>query len=137
MIDCVCNKCGNGVLDPGEVCDTNGGVGCSGINSLCINCNSCACSITDSDLIWAGNFLGKHTPIICIILNLVLWILKITGGIFLLMLVLGGIYYAVSGSSPDGQTKAKKRVISAIIGLVIILTSYVALMIINQILVQP
>ena len=83
-----------------------------------------------AELTWLGR------PVVDRVNELTLYILKIVGGIFLLMLVLGGIYYAVSSSSPDGQKKAKKMVVSAIIGLVIVLISYVALMIIDQILVQ-
>ena len=81
-----------------------------------------------AELTWLGR------PIVDRVNELTLYILKIIGGIFLLMLVLGGIYYAVSGSSPDGQTKAKKTVMFAIMGLTMILVSYVVLMIINQIL---
>ena len=84
-----------------------------------------------AELSWLGR------PIVDRVNELTLYLLKIIGGIFLLMLVLGGIYYAVSGSSPDGQKKAKKMVTYAILGLAIALTSYIALMIIDQILVQP
>ncbi len=84
-----------------------------------------------AELTWLGR------PVVDRVNELTLYILKIAGGIFLLMLVFGGIYYSVSGSNPDGQKKAKKTVISAILGLAIILVSYVALMIIDQILVQP
>ncbi|MEA1937312.1 MAG: hypothetical protein U9N04_04350 [Patescibacteria group bacterium] len=84
-----------------------------------------------AELTWLGR------PIVDRVNELTLYLLKITGGIFLLTLVLGGIYYAVSGSSPDGQKKAKKMVVSAIMGLALILTSYVILSVIDQILVQP
>ena len=137
MADCVCNKCGNGVIDHGEACDTNGDIGCDFVNSICSDdCSFCTCSIS-SDLIWAGNFSGKRQPIICIILNLISWILKIIGAVALLALVFGGIYYAVSGSSPDGKKKAKKMVTYAILGLALILISYSVLAVIDQILVQP
>ena len=84
-----------------------------------------------AELTWLGR------PIVDRVNELTLYLLKIIGGIFLLMLVLNGIYYSVSGSNPDKQKKAKKMVFSAIVGLTIILVSYITLTIIDQILVQP
>jgi len=86
---------------------------------------------------FGAEFTWLGRPVVDRVNELTLYLLKIVGGIFLLMLVLGGIYYAVSGSNPDGQKKAKKMVISAVLGLTIILVSYIALMIIDQIFVQP
>jgi|GEM_PF-1650603 len=84
-----------------------------------------------AELAWLGR------PIVDRVNDLTLYILKITGGIFLLMFIIGGIYYAVSGSNPDGQNKAKKTVTYAILGLALILISYALMAIIDQILVQP
>ncbi len=75
-------------------------------------------------------------PVVDRVNELTLYLLKIIGGIFLLILILGGIYYAVSGSSPDGQKKAKKMVVSAIIGLIIVLVPYVIVSTMHNILVE-
>ncbi len=84
-----------------------------------------------ASLTWLGR------PVVDRINELTLYILKITGGIFLLTFIIGGIYYAISGSNPDGQKKAKKMVTYAILGLVLILISYSVLAVIDQIFVQP
>ena len=83
-----------------------------------------------AELSWLGR------PIVDRVNELTLYLLKIVGGIFLLMFVLGGIYYAVSGSNPDGQKKAKKMVMSAVIGLVIILIPYTIISNMHNILVE-
>ena len=140
--NCICNKCGNGVIDPGETCDTNGDIGCdssSSASTCSSNCNVCTCLLADSklnNLIFSGNFLGKRTPILCILRSLILYILKIVGSIFLLSLIIGGIYYMISGSNPDKQKKAKKIVTYAILGIALVLVSYIILALIEQILVQ-
>ena len=76
-------------------------------------------------------------PVVDVIEELILYLLKLMGGIFLLMFISGGIYYAVSGSSPDGQSKAKKIIAYAILGLAVILISYSLLTLLDQIFVQP
>jgi len=83
-----------------------------------------------AELTWLGR------PVVDRVNELTLYILKIVGGIFLLMLVLGGIYYSISGSNPNGQNKAKKMVTSAVIGLVIILIPYTIISNMHEILVK-
>ena len=60
----------------------------------------------------------------------ILFLLSIIGGIVLLMLIVGGILYIFAGGNPEAQTKAKNTVTKAIIGLILVLSSYA---IVNQI----
>ena len=53
------------------------------------------------------------------------WLLGITFGIAVLFLIIGGFRYITSAGNPDGQTKGKQTVINALIGIVIIVLSYV------------
>lgn len=90
-----------------------------------------ASPVFGAELSWMGR------PVVDRVNDLILFILKIIGGIFLLMFVLGGIYYSISGSSSDGQKKAKKIITYAILGLVIVLTSYGIIALLDRFLVQP
>ncbi len=59
------------------------------------------------------------------------------GGLLaVVMLILGGISYMVSAVSPDAKSKAKKRIVGALWGLLILLGSYILLNTINPQLVN-
>ena len=53
------------------------------------------------------------------------------------MLVVGGIYYIVSGSNPDGQLKAKKLITYAILGIILTLISFAIVELMDKFFVQP
>ena len=126
--------CGGWTADCGDCStkDTSCGYGiCYADEKPAWSCNAagrceyvCNTDIACGHVSGAGpTWLGR--PIVDRVNELTLFLLKITGGVFLLMFVLGGIYYAVSGSNPDGQKKAKKMVTYAIFGLALILGSYI------------
>ena len=52
-------------------------------------------------------------------------LIGITFGVAVLFLIIGGFRYITSAGNPDGQTKGKQTVINALIGIVIIVLSYV------------
>ena len=110
--------CGDGIISGDEECDTNGNIGCADPDKPFCNgrCSFCVCS--ESKLV----FLDK--PIVCTIQDLILFLLSIIGGIALLMIVLGGIFYIFAGANPEAQGKAKKTFNYAIIGLIFVLISY-------------
>ena len=120
--------CGDGIVSGDEKCDTSNDAGCGGTDPICNDCVTCTCS--DSKLVFSGNLLGLRTPVICIIKNLILFLLSIIGGIALLMLVFSGILYVFAGANPEAQTKAKKTFNYAIIGLIFVLVSYALIKII-------
>lgn len=78
-------------------------------------------------------FLDK--PIKDIIMDLIKFLLSITGGIALLFLMFSGIYYMISGGSSEGGQKAKKMLMSAITGLALVLLSYTFLVVLDDLFV--
>jgi len=79
------------------------------------------------------SYLGK--PFVDIVNDLILWILSVIGKICLLIIILGGIFYTVSGSNVDKQEKAKKIITSAIFGIIFVLLSYAFLKILEKLFV--
>ncbi len=71
----------------------------------------------------AGPNIGTVSPasIVALVFRITI---EIAGAIFLLMLLFGGVTYLTSAGNEEGTGKAKKMMISAVIGLVIILVSY-------------
>jgi hypothetical protein len=53
------------------------------------------------------------------------WLLGITFGVAVLFLIIGGFQVIISGGNPEGQQKGKNTIINAVIGIVIIVLSYV------------
>jgi hypothetical protein len=72
----------------------------------------------------AGTFTFLGKPVVDIVNDLIKLILSLVGRISLLILILGGIFYVTSGSSPENQEKAKKVVTAALFGLILVLVSY-------------
>ena len=76
---------------------------------------------------------AAYTPfdkdVVLIFTEAIEFLLRIAGGLALLMLVVGGVYYMLTGSNPDGQKKAKRMISYVFFGLIFILASY---SIINQ-----
>ncbi len=80
-------------------------------------------------------FLDK--PVVDIFRDAANWLLSIAGGLALLMLIIGGIWYIFSGSNPDNQEKAKKIITYALVGMALILISYAILVVIERIAAKP
>ena len=83
-----------------------------------------------------GNYFKYDKDIVLVFTEGAKFLLKIAGGFALFILILGGVYYITSGANPDGQSKAKKTITYAIIGLAIALVSYVIIMVAESIGVQ-
>ena len=84
----------------------------------------------------AGSFSYLGKPIVDIVNDLIMWVLSIIGKISLLIIILGGVYYTVSGSNVEKQEKAKKIILFALWGLILVLLSYAFVKIIDKIFVQ-
>ena len=110
--------CGDGNISDREECDTSGNIGCADPDKPFCNrrCSFCVCS--ESRLVLFAK------PIICIVQDLILFLLSIIGSITLLMIIFSGIFYIFAGGNPETQTKAKKFFNYAIIGLIFVLISY-------------
>lgn len=60
-----------------------------------------------------------------IILIIQQWLLPFAGTIAVLFIIIGGFQYMFAGASPDLAKKGKETLVNAIIGLVIIILSFV------------
>ena len=63
--------------------------------------------------------------------NLYIYLISISGVIALLALIVGGIVYLTSAGDPEKLGKAKKQTLAALLGIVILLSSYLILRTIN------
>lgn len=70
-----------------------------------------------------SNPLGT-TDIKIVMARIIRYLLGISGGVALLMFVWGGFQYLMAGANPDYAKKGKDTLKYAVIGLVIIMTSY-------------
>jgi len=59
-------------------------------------------------------------------------LLKVMGGLALLVFVMSGIFFMFSRGEPEGRTKAKKMLLYAILGLIVILLSYAMLVLVES-----
>ena len=80
-------------------------------------------------------FMDK--PVVQIVLDLVKFLLSITGGIALFVFIVSGIMYMMSMGSPDSKNSAKKTLTSALVGLFLVLISYAIMAVLDKIFVQP
>ena len=65
------------------------------------------------------------TTVNSLIRTVINWVLGITFGIAVLFLIIGGFWYITSAGNEETAAKGKSTVINAIIGIVIIILSYV------------
>ncbi len=59
-----------------------------------------------------------------IIFNIIDWVLMVAAAIAVLFLIIGGVRYIISAGNPDQAGAAKKTILYAIIGLLIIILSF-------------
>lgn len=59
-------------------------------------------------------------------------LLKVMGGLALLVFVISGIFFMFSRGVPENRTKAKKMLLYAILGLIVILLSYALLVLVES-----
>lgn len=64
------------------------------------------------------------------------WILGITFGVAVLFLIIGGFWYITSAGNEENAAKGKTTVINAIIGIIIIILSYVIVNVVSNLLTQ-
>lgn len=71
--------------------------------------------------------------LIQVMVNITVWILAVSGSAALLAFVVGGVMFLISGGSSDLVARGKSTVKAAIIGLIIVFTSY---LIINFVMIN-
>jgi hypothetical protein len=93
-------------LAPFAITRAQVGVNSSYCNPTFQNCN-------------AGNTVGG------LIRTVINWLLGIAFGVAILFLIIGGFWYVVSAGNEETAEKGKSTAVNAIIGIVIIILSYV------------
>jgi hypothetical protein len=88
-----------------------------GTNYPCGNCNG-----DTSCKQYCGDY--QLEDLTGILITVAGWILRVSGSLALLAFVLGGVMFLVSAGSNERVNKDKSIITSAVIGLIIVLTSY-------------
>lgn len=65
------------------------------------------------------------------------WLLGIAFGIAVLFLIIGGFWYITSAGNEETAEKGKNTAINAIIGIVIIILSYVIVSVVSNLVANP
>ena len=63
--------------------------------------------------------------VVLIITQVIKILLLIAGSVAILFIIIGGYQYLTSGANPDGAKKGKTTVVNALIGIIVIVLSYV------------
>ena len=77
---------------------------------------------------------GSVNSLIRTVIN---WMLGIAFGIAVLFLIIGGFWYITSAGNEETAEKGKGTVINAIIGIVVIILSYVIINVISNLVANP
>lgn len=65
-------------------------------------------------------------------INISQYILGIVGSLTLLMFVIGGVQFMISAGSPESVSKAKKTIVAAVVGLLIVFSSWLIINFVMQ-----
>lgn len=79
----------------------------------------------------------QSTSINGLIRTVINWLLGIAFGIAVLFLIVGGFWYITSAGNEETAEKGKGTAINAIIGIVIIILSYVIINVISTLVASP
>jgi hypothetical protein len=73
-----------------------------------------------------ASYCGNYTldDFVVLAINVSRWILGIVGSLSLIMFIYGGFMFLISAGSSETVTKAKKVIVAAVIGLIIVFASY-------------
>ncbi|MFA6097845.1 MAG: hypothetical protein WC788_09570 [Candidatus Paceibacterota bacterium] len=95
------------------------------------------CFVAFMPLFAEAQIMFMDKPVIDIVLDLTKFLLRITGGIALFVLMISGIMYMLSAGNVDSKNKAKKALVAALAGLFLVLISYAIMVVIENIFVKP
>jgi len=74
------------------------------------------------DAAYCGNY--EINDFVVLAINISKWILGMVGSLALIMFVYGGILFLISSGGSEKISQAKKIILAAVIGLIIVFTSY-------------
>ena len=75
-----------------------------------------------SDATYCGNY--NLDDFMRLAVNISRWILGIVGSLSLIMFIYGGFMFLISAGSSESVTKARKIIVAAVVGLIIVFASY-------------
>lgn len=75
---------------------------------------------------------GGDLSISSVLSTVIYWVLGLAGGIAVLFLILGGLQYITSSGNKDKAEQAKKTILYAVIGLIVIALSFVIVAFVSQ-----
>jgi len=87
-------------------------------------------SCDKGDATYCGNY--ELNDFVVLAIKVSRWILGIVGSLALLMFIYGGVMFLTSAGGSDAISKAKKIIIAAIIGLIIVLGSWLIIRFVMQ-----
>ncbi len=76
---------------------------------------------------------GGEAPLQLLLANIIILVLGVGGALSFLLLLWGAIEYITAGGDKEATQKATKRISSAIIGVVILLTSFAIIYVVGKI----
>jgi|GEM_PF-348262 hypothetical protein len=97
-----------------------------------VNAQTASTSVIDTS--YGAYSSGNYTlnDIMTIVINVSGWILGIVGSLALLMFVYGGFMFLISAGSSDKIGQAQKILVAAVIGLIIVFSSYMIIRFVAQ-----
>lgn len=72
-----------------------------------------------------------------LVIRIIGWFLYFAGGVAVIFLIIGGFQYVASRGNEEVLEKAKRTITAAIIGLVVIITAFAVVAILNTLLTTP
>lgn len=88
---------------------------------VCVDPNNCAINISPIEK--QAGFV-KNFTIAEVVATIFQVIINLSAAIFLLMLLYGGFTYLTAGSNEESTEKAKKIMLNALVGLIIVTAAY-------------
>lgn len=79
-------------------------------------------SCAGGDATYCGNY--ELNDFISLAINVSKWILGIVGSLALVMFIYGGVLFLISGGGSEKISQAKKIIVAAVIGLIIVFASF-------------
>ncbi len=88
--------------------------------------NSTTCKVPAGSKVSQATYYGDYSlnDFVSLAINISKWILGIVGSLALIMFIYGGLMFLISAGSADSIAKAKKIIVAAVVGLIIVFASF-------------
>ncbi len=84
------------------------------------------CKVPAGSNVSQATYYGDYSlnDFVSLAINISKWILGIVGSLALIMFIYGGLMFLISAGSADSIAKAKKIIVAAVVGLIIVFASF-------------